>query len=374
MYFSKAALGFCLLLSISFQGRLAATFDEQDFSIGNLVTEFQDVDNAFSLQLNYTVGGSVSKLGMTLFYVNCTIPYVDRNMQTMVIEIGELGMPMSDDISMKKINIFKENFSVSPLVTKQKGNSVGVLDFCVKVEGLMDDDQSVTFQKDNIKLSYDLSKNVFTVNGNKIRENNVTVSTTEVTTSYGVDACRCNGIDFDLRCEDNSSVKQDTLFYICIQPTKSSINATNISDLTMRFEQDNEVKFTAVEYGFKTNRLSEITKSGQTLRVVSRLVTALFEGTGDSFNVTGNAYLSFKTETRRLATMHTSDLRLVEETPQEDIAGEASFKMDVKLEKETVLATAETKDRTTITVSVLGGFIFLSAIFVLVKKTRRQES
>jgi len=142
----------------------------------------------------------------------------------------------------------------------------------------------------------------------------------------------------------------------------------------MRFEQDNEVKFTAVEYGFKINRLSSITKSGQTFQVVSRLVTALFEGTADSFNVTGNAYLSFKTETRRLATMHTSDLRLVEETTQEDIAGEASFKMDVKLEKETVLATAVTKDRTRIAVSVLGGFIFLSAIFVLVKKTRRQES
>jgi len=251
---------------------------------------------------------------------------------------------------------------------------VGELAFCVKAEGMMGNDLSVSFQKDNIKLSYDLSKNVFTVNGNKIRENNATVSSTKVTTSYGVDACRCNSINYDLRCEDNSSIKQDTLLYICVRPNKSSANATDISNFIMRFEQGNEVTFTAVEYGFKINRLSHITKSGQTFRVVSRLITALFEGTADSFNVTGNAYLSFKPEARRLATMHTSDLRLVEESPQEDIAGEASFKMDVKLEKETVLATAETKHRTRITVSVLGGFIFLSAIFVLIKKTRRLES
>merc|ERR1711957_371974 len=154
----------------------STTFDGQDFRVGNLVTEFQNVENTFSLQLNYTVGGSVSKLGMTLYYENCTTPYVDRNDETKVIE---LGVPMSTDISVKKINIIKENFSVSTLVTKKKGNSVGEFAFCVKAESMMGNNLSVSFQKDNIKLSYDLSKNVFTVNGNKIRENNATVSSTK---------------------------------------------------------------------------------------------------------------------------------------------------------------------------------------------------
>eukprot|EP00588_Corethron_pennatum_P021099 CAMPEP_0194328154 /NCGR_PEP_ID=MMETSP0171-20130528/43705_1 /TAXON_ID=218684 /ORGANISM="Corethron pennatum, Strain L29A3" /LENGTH=487 /DNA_ID=CAMNT_0039088389 /DNA_START=270 /DNA_END=1734 /DNA_ORIENTATION=+ len=158
-------------------------FDGQDFSIKRLQTDFHDENNEFFMMLNYTVGPSVKKLNVTLFSENCTILY-DDTAENRVITLED-----SPGLSMKKLNIFKEMFSNSSLVTTEFGSSKGQVVFCVRAEVVTEDNFSVTFRKTNIKLSYDLTKNTFRVGDNSVNEDEIKETSKEVTATYGVDAC-----------------------------------------------------------------------------------------------------------------------------------------------------------------------------------------
>eukprot|EP00588_Corethron_pennatum_P008983 CAMPEP_0194265538 /NCGR_PEP_ID=MMETSP0169-20130528/744_1 /TAXON_ID=218684 /ORGANISM="Corethron pennatum, Strain L29A3" /LENGTH=631 /DNA_ID=CAMNT_0039006021 /DNA_START=208 /DNA_END=2100 /DNA_ORIENTATION=+ len=335
-------------------------FDGQDFSIISLRTEFYDENNEFFIMLNYMVGVSVKKLNLTLFSENCTNLY-DDTAENKVIAAED-----SSVLSMKKLSIFKEMFSKSSLVTTEFDSSKGQLSFCVKAEAVTEDNISVTFRKSNIKLSYDLTKNTFRVDDNSINEDAIKETSKEVTATYGVEACRCDGQSNDsFECDTKPSIlDQNNLVFICIRPSKSSINATYITTFDMKFVQDSSVKYTAVTLGSngpEQNPLSQIQKSGQIYRVASRLIPSLFEESSNSFNVKGNAYLSFKSEERRLTTIHISSLRSAQDVTSGGTAGEGQFEMNVKLKKRTVVGIKNTTNYSAAVVFAVGGF----ALFLL---------
>jgi len=271
----------------------------------------------------------------------------------------------------QNIQINTENFSKSVLVNSTLGGSKGVLSFCTKAEAISNDNTSVSFRKDKIKLSYDLTSNTFTVDNNSIIENEILTSTKEITTPYGVNACICNNTSF-LCDEDPATLKQNDFAYICITPNST---ATEISNFDMRFEQGSSTIFTAVEMsteGPKSGSFGMIAESGDTKKVVTRLITALFEDDKSSFNVVGNAFLSFKTgQLRRLEHIKSKHLREVQDSPGGDDAVEALYELDVILEKADMTSGLQSKNIVSIAMSVLGGFVLLSIVLILFKKMKQ---
>eukprot|EP00588_Corethron_pennatum_P014470 CAMPEP_0194278020 /NCGR_PEP_ID=MMETSP0169-20130528/10185_1 /TAXON_ID=218684 /ORGANISM="Corethron pennatum, Strain L29A3" /LENGTH=721 /DNA_ID=CAMNT_0039022125 /DNA_START=213 /DNA_END=2378 /DNA_ORIENTATION=+ len=268
----------------------------------------------------------------------------------------------------KNVQINTENFSKSVLVNSTLGGSKGVLSFCTKAEAILNDNTSVSFQKDKIKLSYDLTSNVFTVDNNSIKENDILTSTQEITTAYSIIACMCNDTSF-LCDKDPAPLKQNGFAYICITPNSTD---TEISNFDMRFEQDTNTIFTAVEGG-KSGKFGMIVESGDTKKVVTRLITALFEYEKSSFNVVGNAILSFKSAqiNRRLQQMKPTHLREVQDSSGGDESVEALYELDVILEKANMASEIQSTNIISITMSALGGFILLATVLVLFKKMKQ---
>ena len=114
--------------------------------------------------------------------------------------------------------------------------------------------------------------------------------------------------------------------------------------------------------GVKTSILSSVYIEGDKRKIVSRLVTALFDDTKDTFTASGNAYLVFKTTRRNL-----DSLRVLSDN---DNAGEASFGMRLKLQKR-IDTQKQPNNIPTISLSVLGTCVLLFILFITIKKMKR---
>jgi len=333
-------------------------FQGKNYEIENLDSEFLDRNGQFLIELDYTVGKNVDWLHSTLFYENCTVP-IDGDETIVTLQ------NTSNDF-LREIIVNKEKLSTSVLVARTDGSSKGTLSFCVRAEGFINVDEntgiSVSFRKDDFKLSYDLTRNSFEINSNVIEEDEIDTSSKDVTTSYGIVSHRCSSASYesDLTAP---TLQQNGLVYICIRPDSTDVE---ISTFYLNFVQDTYT-FEAVKMGvggWESSKLSSISTDAGRIKIVSRLVTAFFENDKTSFNATGNAYLRFKTVRRKLGTM-----RMVQAMLEKDSAGEAMFDMNVKIQK-TDVTIAEPENIATIAVSVLGSLILISIAFILIKKMK----
>ena len=116
--------------------------------------------------------------------------------------------------------------------------------------------------------------------------------------------------------------------------------------------------------GWVSSSLSSIYSEGDKIKVASRLVTSLFENGKTSFNATGNAFLAFKTSRRDLESVH-----MLQDLPEQESAGEASFGIDVQLQK-LAMSSEESNSAGTITVSILS-FLALVFAFIIMKKMKK---
>lgn len=309
--------------------------------------------------MTYGVGKDTNETKFTIFKENCTSKEDVSDILKIVREMkGEA------DVFLNRTAI--EGSSLVTKVGGLEGYSKGIISFCVKVEAMLSD-ISVAFLKTNVNLSYDLTSNTFEVNDNKIQGNTVTQTNTTVLTKYNVAAFRCS-TDTYSRVNPSPVIKQGQLLAICLEPTEDSKSAVDISNFEMRFEQGgDEVLPRPAAIGSNgplMSSLSVITHETQTYRVVARLVTALFDG-GLSFNITGNAYFKFR-EGRNLLSSNGKELRSVQASPQ-NLAGESSFEMDIKIGKDLELNDNKTIS-SSILLSVVGATLALTVGFILFKK------
>jgi len=329
-------------------------FEGQNFTIGRPQSEFNNDNGSFSIELDYKpVGHSIKKIEMSLRYSNCSALVDDP-----VVQLENVV----DDFDTPKLLIDSTKISSSSLVLNEiesKGKSVGVLTFCVRAEGFDGDGAdatSVSFRQDEMQLTYDLSSNDFTVTDNVIKADEVKTSESNITTKYNVTAFRCSTDFTDSGTSD--VLAQNEILYICVQPVGEAVY---ISNFEMGFWQDDVKKYEAVSYGGVINTLSRISMNGKTKRVASRVISSFFNGDTKSFNVQGNAYLSFDSTRSR-------QLRSVQEPDQ---AREAAFRMEVGLEKKVVPGSNEdsaTKEMAAL--SILGGLITFSIAIFIFKKMK----
>ena len=371
-------------------------FMTQNFTISTPTVTFSDhnISKYFTLDLSYKHGFSIYSLKTILMYENCTANIQKED----VIQWGEvvdsdpkspslISYGSNEMITDKGSNLFnatifvsKNHLATSPLTAitndTTTGASSGVLSFCVKVESFFESgsDVSVSFQKQRISLAYNLTKNIFTIAKNSIKENMITLEEETVSTNYTVKGFRCSKTSYEAEQEPYPTLKQSQMIFICIEPVEADVKISNFQMEFKRNETDTSAIFTAVEYGsgnavgHSPNSLSTITNDPTgTYRVASRLITALFAEGADSFDVVGNTYLTFKTSrSRQLKSINTDSMRVGQEG-----AGSAPFKLGVMIEKANVVPQAQSNLSAGTVLSVMGGMIILSIVFVLSKKMKQ---
>eukprot|EP00588_Corethron_pennatum_P013208 CAMPEP_0194266898 /NCGR_PEP_ID=MMETSP0169-20130528/1635_1 /TAXON_ID=218684 /ORGANISM="Corethron pennatum, Strain L29A3" /LENGTH=702 /DNA_ID=CAMNT_0039007673 /DNA_START=135 /DNA_END=2243 /DNA_ORIENTATION=- len=342
-------------------------FNAQNFSISEPNVSFHDSGSDFFLNFTFVTGDSSDETSYTLYKENCT------NTED-VLDILNIVHETKEEVD---VLVDKKAIEGSSLVTQSAGlgYSKGIIKFCIKTEAILSS-TSVAFRKTNVQLSYDLTENTFEVIENNISANDISEEEIKVSTAYGVEACICKE---NLQCETSSEDKdfeQNEMILICVYPNITSASSTEISNFYMNFNQNQQTTYTAVrnrdEGPFATAGLSYIEGNGDRFLVTSRLITALFEGGEDSFDVVGNAWLQFKT--RRLKKVQNSSLRSMQENPIGTDAGESQFKMNIKTAKADGKVSSTNSDSTNgVMVTVVGGLVTLSILLALFKKMKKMN-
>jgi len=351
--------------------------DYQDYSIEEPVVELLDGEGSgnFTIDLAYPVGAFADDIQVTLYNKTCD-EEVSGDEQVIALGSKEKYFNSSHPFEryVQQVSINSKYFSESDLLTWGGfGESSGTLTFCAKAETLLgsSDGVSVAFVKSDISVSFNLTDNTFNVFENKISSNDIITSEQNITTEYGVEACTCT-VSPDVCHNEAPIFEQNGLINVCVYPDSKSSSSTQISNFDMKFVQDGEDVYTAVTItpdGPASTSLSNIGGTSDRYRVASRLITALFEGGKTSFNITGNAFLTFKTS-RYLKTMQRSNLRSMQEASIRKDAGKSQFQMSVKIVKGKV-SSRESNTMGGVVVSIVGGFIALSIVFVVFKKMKK---
>jgi len=328
-------------------------FQGQDYAFEKFESNFVDDDDGFGIELNYTVGKTVSRVNVTLLDKNCT----SDDIGSIITLVPDQSVDSNINF-LKKVSVNKQELGKSTLVTRSEGSSKGTLSFCVKAEGVSEDDISVSFRQDKLNLSYDLTNNTFEVLSNGLKADDIDTTSKNVATRYTIIAHRCTSLTYT-ETEPDTPLQQNALVFICIKPNSTDVE---ISTFNLNFVQD-EFTFQVVNSGVASTILSSVYPEGDNIKIVSRLVSAFFNSDTDTFHASGDANLKFKTARRKL-----DPLRSLSD---KDNAGEATFGMNVKLQKQ-ILPQKQSHNISQIALSVFGTCVLLSVLFIAIKKLKRK--
>jgi len=368
------------LLSPGFLG--TATADESaknavglnfDISFEEMVWS-ETESGEFNLFLDYTIGANATGMSIGLYQSGCVTNYTSDDPI-----ISDITVPVDNKDVDKNIYVDKRLLSVNntELVThdKSKGLSKGSLDFCIKAETWVGD-TSAAFHKQNLKLTFDLSVNSFEVLDNDITTGVVPRPNPDpIVSTFKSAQCVCDGTQDTYGTPDSCDFGDDSYMnakFLSFAKTDvfgvSPIILGDVFTFTRTFNPNADVKYTPVTIGKdgrpKPDTLSLIQKEYPSYRVVSRLITALFDGGATKFDVAGNAYLEFK-QNRRLHG------RSLQDTPAR--AGESFFQMEVQFKKGVAPANdvTLTDSKSGWVLTSVGALIALSAAFLILKKMKK---
>jgi len=349
-------------------------FDGQNYTIQAPDVTFQDADGQFKLDFLYKVGATADDLRFTLFRTGCK----DSNVTNIISTTQQFDYENS--VYFKEVSIDKTEIEGSPLVVPSgglEGFSAGSLNFCVKAEALKrqtsEEIISVSFLKTEVSLTYDLTDNSFSVENNSIKADIIGNETSTIDVNYDVGACRCSKETFACisgPSEPSPVLTQNELIYICLSPNEESKDDVDISNFEMNFVQNERVVYKAAEIGSSgkpiEGSLSQISSyTEQTYKVTSRVVTEIFEG-GPSFNVTGVAYLEFKSR-RLLASVGKQGLRGIQGLDTSETEAPFSLNLEIKKTKERA-GNDMARGNLSVTFTAAVAAVVLALVFVIRKK------
>mmetsp|Transcript_42787 Transcript_42787/g.84067 ORF Transcript_42787/g.84067 Transcript_42787/m.84067 type:complete len:373 (+) Transcript_42787:212-1330(+) len=340
-----------------------------DYGIAKTSISYQNS----SFVAEYQVGSDATSFGITLLYDDCQTEYTSA---TQVVKFKNPSIPAigpgPNNMYSTEIIVDTSKFESSPDLVFWApgfGYSKGALKMCIKAQAYLGD-ISVTFHKERVQLSFDLTQNSFTVSDVGISAADYTMQQIDVNSIYQVSACRCNQTSY--ACDTQvSSLNQNDLLFVCLRPNSTDVSIANFDmKYTQAGEEDNYI-VTMGNDGPETSFLSAVFHSGDEVRVVSRLLTDLFMAEEKSFNVEGNAHLTFENRTkteRHLANTGASSNRSLQDVADGDVS---PFSMTVLLEQSTEFGTRPPYHDPSFhfrIVSGVGGCLVLSIAFILYKK------
>jgi len=343
-------------------------FDGQNYTIQAPDVTFEDKDGQFQLEFVYKVGKSAENLNFSLFRTGCE----DDSGVSNIITASTSSNYNNDGEFFREVSVDKTKIQNSTLFVSEgesQGFSAGSINFCAKAETL-EGNISVSFLKTDVSLKFDLTNNTFTIENIGIQANAIGNETSTIDVNYDVHACRCSKDAFT--CippgETIPVLTQNELVSICLSPNDASKVDVDISNFEMEFVQYGNVIYKAADFGPTEpleGSLSQIIPSGQTYKVTSRVVTEIFEG-GTSFNVTGVAYLEFKSR-RLLASVGKQGLRGIQGLDTSETETPFSLNLEIKKTKERA-GNDMARGNLSVTFTAAVAAVVLALVFVIRKK------
>lgn len=264
----------------------------------------EDSDLNGVLQITNSIGKAVGagNVQVQLFDYECL---TTKNMKGSVVSI---------ETSAYATNNYTYNISVNQALIGQNvggfvsfiddgsnsGSSKGEIRFCTRVsthEGSI----HVAYLDLNVKLSFDLTQNSFSMSDLNIDENDPNSFVTDVNSSFDIVACQCNN---DYQCYDsisapNPTIQQNENIVICLYPISSEndANFVRISNFNILFSAPG-VTYNPVSFGQSTwisDAVSNVSEQDGTnrIKITAPVVAAFFIQDHQSIDVSGNAFLEF---------------------------------------------------------------------------------
>jgi len=292
------------------------------------------------------------------------------------LELNIFGITCTDrrrlEIPHRQLATVYANLVVTDVLNFLSGDGFLSLDFTATATGDINGESATVLHAGSLELTFPNGPNAppaTPVIDGTVAENIIGLSVLTVDTSkYTVTACRCTETAY--ACSEGvlPAYSQNDMIYLCVQPNATVQDTVEVSNFFMEFKHGADVKYTPVTIGKdgrpKPDTLSLIQKEYPSYRVVSRLITALFDGGATKFDVAGNAYLEFK-QNRRLHG------RSLQDTPAR--AGESFFQMEVQFKKGVAPANdvTLTDSKSGWVLTSVGALIALSAAFLILKKMKK---
>jgi len=235
----------------------------------------------------------------------------------------------------------------------------------IKADVVSKIDEKLYMARHSVDAHYGPNLEVFNILFANVQTKEYTAQLVDFVSTYGISACRCKTTSY--LCETNlPALKQNELLSICMETDNSDVSVSNFN---MALKQGGEEVYSVASIGNNgpvSSSLSVIFNSNDKVRVVSRVVSALFESSEETFDVEGNAYLEFneRRTKRRLGTL--SGYRSLQALPEGDTVqnwytgdpvGNTPFSMKIQIDKSTTLDTKAHHSSQVMWLSVIGGIV-----------------
>uniref|UniRef100_A0A7S1G089 WSC domain-containing protein n=1 Tax=Corethron hystrix TaxID=216773 RepID=A0A7S1G089_9STRA len=186
------------------------------------------------LQIEYSVGTSASRAVASMYKYDCS--------ESISSEDGTLTSgPVGPSV------ITSGTFSVTVLLDKStlatssltqledgKGFSAGTISFCMRIDLLNEDLDSISFHSENFNLLFDLTQQSFSIAQSAVKLD-IKDNADSIENTYSVIACRC-GLDSSQLNDCLSSpepIEQNGLIAICLYPDSGEVSIANF-DLKLK--------------------------------------------------------------------------------------------------------------------------------------------
>ena len=266
--------------------------------IGDVSFQASQTEN--KIHLSHPVGGSPDAMNVSLFDLNCINEVNDSAVAIPYEQFDQTARSFDYDIKINTTEIGKSNLVTFDNSTVGTGDSKGSINFCTRVVTTYTGKSfDVSFRETNFQMNFDLTNNDFTafsLDDISISENDAEDFDTDVNTTFSVSAYLCDDALSPLPI--STVYQQNEALKICLTPSSSFVE---ISNFEMKMTSTDGYTYNPVSYGnqvYAPNTLTTVVEdpsgSTDTLKVTTAIVANMFLGGGSSVDITGNAFLMFK--------------------------------------------------------------------------------
>lgn len=314
-------------------------------------------------EINLTYNISLRESTVQVFEEDCI-----TSVPTSVVGVSTSTTIMSPTHGLLEVDLNIRQETVVGSGVWNGGNGVGYVDMCVRVDLVLDNDNStsVNFHEQKIFVTIGLNQG-FHVTDIDLGRNGPDQTNKTTTANYDIYACQCNST---FMC-DSTVLAQGSDVYICVISNASNVEIGGIQGL--QFIQGN-FSTSPIDSGVE-DALTAVVQTGRVAAIRSQLVSEFFEDANPANVVAqGVATIQFVNSTRRLASVDVS--RMLQEIEEEDT--EFSVVMGVApSETDTPVAasggsSSSPPDQVLVYTLLTGGLI--AALVVLAMAVRRSAS
>jgi len=345
---------------------------QEDHEILDEAVMFKCGNNSYLALVTRSDQLSEKALDLTVYDVKCNDPSHTFTSRKLAGVESQMALPRRK--LDRKLPITVTSFNLNSDTAEDCSFEIGV-------DVISEIDEKLIMARHLITAQYDLNESLELLSA-QVQTKEYTSTYVDFNSEYRVSACRCDSVSFD--CSDESTtLTQNDLLYICLGASDNEVSITNFNMSIKQFGEDVYSVVNIGNNGPVSSSLSAIFQGDDRVKVVSRLVSALFdsgESTEESnLNVEGNAFLEFteRRTKRQLNSMRVPVHRALQDLPAEDPlmnwpkgkpVGNAPFSLAIKLKSE----SAETVRNMSKFVSLtsFAGFLVVMSIAFLVFKHR----